>query len=123
MRMLEVCDSSQTVLILLMVLCLATDEGIQHKQVLVSSGFVLSWNIKTGKAKTLECLGIEEFDGNPCSVKTWNVGVEIARDLRKKWFVPSNTNRSVRAFSNISVFSGQSLTKLSHPYLPVAIIL
>ncbi|KAL5269696.1 hypothetical protein ACHWQZ_G003230 [Mnemiopsis leidyi] len=123
MRLLEVCQGSNTVLVLIMVLCIANHDTQPHKEVLVSSGFILSWNVSTGAATTLELLPIEEFANNSCSAKRWCPGAELALELRKKWFVPCDYNKSVRAFSNASVFSGQSLTKLPHPYLPVAIIL
>ena len=123
MRLLEVCQGSNTVLVLIMVLCIANHDTQPHKEVLVSSGFILSWNVNTGAATTLELLPIEEFANNSCSAKRWCPGAELALELRKKWFVPCDYNKSVRAFSNASVFSGQSLTKLPHPYLPVAIIL
>lgn len=121
MRLLEVCQSSGTVLALVMVMCIANHQFQPHKQVLVSSGFILSWNTVSGAAKTLECLPIEEFANNPCSVKKWSPGVGVSLDLRKRWFTPTDSIKSVRAFSNASVFAGVSLTKLFHPYLPVAI--
>lgn len=122
-RLLEVCETSNTVLVLIMVLCIASHDAQHHKEVLVSSGFILSWNMNSGTATTLELLPIHEFAANSASAKRWCPGAELALELRKKWFVPSDYNKSVRAFSNASVFSGRSLTKLPHPYLPVAIIL
>ena len=121
MRLLEVCQSSSNVLVIVMVLCIANHQCQPHKQVLISSGFILSWNVLTGAAITVECLPIEEFATNPCSVKKWNPGVGVTLDLRKRWFTPTDPNKSIRAFSNANVFSGLSLTKLFHPYLPVAI--
>ena len=124
MRLVDVCEKSNTVLILIMVLCLGHHDTHKHKQVLISSGFLLSWSVETGLADTLEFLPIEEFCDNPCSrVKRWCKGPQTALQLRKKWYVPTTYHQSVRAFSNASVFSGVSLTKLQHPYLPVAIIL
>ena len=123
MRLLDVCQGTNSVIVLIMVLCLAHHDTQKHRQVLISSGFILSWNIDTGAAKTLDFLPIEEFASNPCTAKRWCPGAQRALELRKQWFVPTAYYKSVRAFSNASVFSGVSLTKLQHPYLPVAIIL
>ena len=123
MRLLDVCQGTNSVVVLIMVLCLGQHETQKHRQVLISSGFILSWNITTGAATTLDFLPIEEFAANPCSAKRWCPGAEKALELRKQWFVPASYYKSVRAFSNASVFSGVSLKKLQHPYLPVAIIL
>eukprot|EP00116_Pleurobrachia_bachei_P019300 sb/3479562/ len=122
MRLLDVCTGTNSVVVLIMVLCLADHESDPNKQVLISSGFILSWNIESGAAKTLEYLPVEEFASNPCSVKRWNPGAGKALELRKRFFVPTAYNKTVRAFSNASVFSGRSLSSLAHPYLPVAII-
>ena len=123
MRVLDVCEGTNSVLILIMLLCVGKDETQKHKQVLLSSGFILSWNITTGKAQTLEFLQIEEFSATPFTQKIWKPGQAKSLELRKQWFTPTSYHRCVRAFSNASVFSGVSLTKLQHPYLPVAIIL
>ena len=123
MRLIDVCEDTNSVIILITVLCYAAHKTNKHRQVLVSSGFLLSWSIDSGTACTLDSLSIEEFADNPCPTRTWNGGAHLALSLRKKWFVPTSVYRTVRAFSNCSVFSGASLTKLQHPYLPVAIIL
>ena len=87
MRVLDVCEGTNSVLILIMLLCVGKHETQKHKQVLLSSGFILSWNITTGKAQTLEFLQIEEFSATPFTQKIWKPGQAKSLELRKQYVI------------------------------------
>eukprot|EP00795_Rhopilema_esculentum_P004363 gene4363-20585_t len=127
MQLVQVCAWNKEVVILLKALVHLNgklgDRSSSPRLSTYMTGFLLSWNIKTGTVLVLDEQPLFEYQKQKCKSRSICHGLEQAVDLRRKNFVPTCFPASVLSFSNHTVFSGKSMKYLLHPFQPLAIVM
>jgi len=102
--------------------CASFGLPVSPSPVLQCTGFIFSWNIRSGVVRILQFLDLET-----CPERTryskFNMAAREASELRAKLSIPQSISSFVQAFSNHTVFTGKSLKYLRHPFLPLVIVL
>ncbi|XP_065676125.1 uncharacterized protein LOC101236399 isoform X3 [Hydra vulgaris] len=131
MQFVEVCETTNEVVILLNALVILRENVCgdvlnqrSNKLLLYRFGYIVTWNVYTNRITVLHAMK-PILDGVGSENKSQNFSPSLSAmiQLRKKWFIPVGKHASVQSLSNHTVFTGSSLPRIHHPFLPITIVM
>lgn len=132
-QIIDVCEVSQMAiaLVLMQVQAMVGQKGVAKElrssvRKVFQTGFKFEWDIKTGSYSIIDTEELHEVHPNPGSLNNgrfWNPASLMVSSLRKDFFIPLSSAKSVRVMTNSNMPSGESLKVLWAPAHDVAIVL